>query len=88
MLLAIDIGNTRIKYAVFENNTIIDNHFFLKEDFLKEIEKILKKYKNVSNLIVASGFSSCFTCSMAFVSAVSSLSAFSVAVRYSETSIP
>ena len=38
MLLAIDIGNTRIKYAVFENNTIIDNHFFLKEDFLKELE--------------------------------------------------
>lgn len=54
MLLAIDIGNTRIKYAVFENNTIIDNHFFLKDDFLKEIEKILNKYKNISNLIVAS----------------------------------
>ena len=54
MLLAIDIGNTRIKYAVFENNTIIDNHFFLKEDFKNEIENILNKYKKISDLIVAS----------------------------------
>ncbi len=54
MLLAIDIGNTRIKYAVFENNTIIDTHFFLKQDFKKGIKNILSKYKKISNLIVAS----------------------------------
>lgn len=54
MLLAIDIGNTRIKYAVFENNTIVESHFFLKENFKFTVENILNKYQNISNLIVAS----------------------------------
>ena len=41
MILTIDVGNTRIKYAVFENNTLIEASFFLQENFQKKIENIL-----------------------------------------------
>ena len=54
MLLAIDAGNTRIKYAVFENNTTIDQGFFDKKDFHENIKKILKKFSKITNLVVAS----------------------------------
>jgi type III pantothenate kinase len=54
MILAIDVGNTRIKSAVFEQNTLIELFVFYKEDFIKNIENILKKYSNIHNLIVSS----------------------------------
>jgi type III pantothenate kinase len=54
MLLTIDIGNTRIKYAVFELDTIIEQGFFLKLDLEKTIEKILNSYKKITDLIIAS----------------------------------
>jgi len=53
MLLAIDVGNTRIKYAVFEQDTILENSFFEKTDLNSQLEKILKKFPKLSNLIVA-----------------------------------
>ncbi len=54
MLLAIDVGNTRIKGAVFENNTLLEYFVFLKKDFQKNIQNILKDFQNVTHLTVAS----------------------------------
>lgn len=54
MLLAIDVGNTRIKGAVFENDTLLEQFIFLKKDFKKNIENILKKFQSVAFLTVAS----------------------------------
>ena len=54
MLLAIDIGNTRIKAAVFEGNTLLDTVVFKNEDLQKKIENILDLYPNIMNLVVAS----------------------------------
>ncbi len=53
MNLSIDIGNTRIKAAVFEANTIVHQHIFLQEDFLPEIKKDLKKFA-VTDVIISS----------------------------------
>ena len=54
MILAIDVGNTRIKAAVFEDNTLLENFVFLKTELEKSIKNILEKYKNTSDLVVAS----------------------------------
>lgn len=54
MLLAVDVGNTRIKGAVFENDKLIENYFFPKEELEKKIQKILENYPRVGNLAVAS----------------------------------
>lgn len=54
MLLAIDVGNTRIKGAVFENNTILKYFVFQKKEFQKNIQNILKEFQNVTHLTVAS----------------------------------
>ena len=45
MNLIIDAGNTRVKAAVFEVNTLIEVVFFDENKFLSEVKKILKKYK-------------------------------------------
>lgn len=44
MNLAIDIGNTRVKTAVFKENIMLFNSFFSLEFFSKNIEKIVQKY--------------------------------------------
>ncbi|WP_277014533.1 type III pantothenate kinase [Flavobacterium lindanitolerans] len=54
MLLAIDVGNTRIKGAVFENDSLLGHFVFLKKDFKKNIEKILKDFPKTAFLVVAS----------------------------------
>ncbi len=54
MILTIDVGNSRIKSAVFEQHTIIERFVFLKNDFLDTILNILKKYSKIHNLIVSS----------------------------------
>lgn len=54
MILAIDVGNTRIKAAVFEGTTVLENFVFLKMELEKNIQNILKKYKKVSHLVVSS----------------------------------
>ncbi len=43
MILTVDIGNTRIKAAVFEGNNALENFVFDKNELEKKIEKILKK---------------------------------------------
>lgn len=54
MLLAIDIGNTRIKGAVFENDTVIESFVFSKNELEKKLENILKNFPKVTHLVVAS----------------------------------
>jgi type III pantothenate kinase len=54
MILTIDVGNTRIKSAVFESNTILETSFFLNENFKIAIENILNKYDKITILVVAS----------------------------------
>ncbi len=53
MLLAIDIGNTRIKAAVFEGDTLLDLFVFKNLELEINLKKILLKYPNTSNLVVA-----------------------------------
>jgi type III pantothenate kinase len=54
MILAIDIGNTRIKVAVFEDATLLETFVFMKKELQISIENILKKHKKVSHIVVAS----------------------------------
>ena len=54
MLLAVDVGNTRIKAAVFEQDTIIEVFIFQKEELLNQLNFILKKNEKIQNLVVAS----------------------------------
>ena len=54
MLLAIDIGNTRIKAAVFEDNTLLDLIIFDKKEMVEKIEFILEKFLKIASIVVAS----------------------------------
>lgn len=54
MILAVDVGNTRIKAAVFEGDTLLESFVFLKTTLQKSIQNILNKYKNTAHLVVAS----------------------------------
>ena len=51
MNLIIDVGNTNVKAAVFEQDTIIDLEVFDKKNILSEIKKILKNYKISSGIM-------------------------------------
>ena len=52
MNLIIDVGNTRVKAAVFEKDTVVDVIVFDKRKILSEIKKITKKY-NIFNGIMS-----------------------------------
>ncbi len=54
MILTIDVGNTRIKSAVFKYNTIIETAFFSNKNFQSEIENILNLNNKIKVLVVAS----------------------------------
>lgn len=54
MILTIDVGNTRIKAAVFEESTVLENFVFEKNELEENIQKILKKFSNCTDLVVAS----------------------------------
>jgi type III pantothenate kinase len=54
MILIIDVGNTRIKSAVFEQYTLVEVNFFSNESFKISIENILKKFDKITNLVIAS----------------------------------
>ena len=54
MLLAVDIGNTRIKVAVFEGNTLLEQFHFSSKELRNELHFILNKYKKATELVVAS----------------------------------
>ena len=54
MNLTIDVGNTRIKSAVFENNTLIETDAFTNENFKNSIEKKIKNFSKIENIILSS----------------------------------
>ncbi|MET0759642.1 MAG: type III pantothenate kinase [Flavobacterium sp.] len=54
MLLAVDVGNTRIKVAVFEYGILLERFVFTEIELQKKIEIILNKYEKVTDLVVAS----------------------------------
>lgn len=54
MLLAIDVGNTQIKSAVFEQNTLLYKYVFPYSDWQLEVKNILKKFSKIDNIVVAS----------------------------------
>ena len=54
MILAVDVGNTRIKAAVFEGDMLFETFVFKKIALEKNIQNILEKYKKTSHLVVAS----------------------------------
>jgi type III pantothenate kinase len=54
MILTIDVGNTRIKGAVFEETTAFEYFIFEPQELEKKISNILKKYRKVTHLVVAS----------------------------------
>jgi type III pantothenate kinase len=54
MNLVVDIGNTLIKYAVFENGKIIHDHGFESGLFLTKIKELFEKYPQINNAILSS----------------------------------
>ncbi|MDD2985065.1 type III pantothenate kinase [Flavobacterium sp.] len=54
MLLAIDVGNTRIKSAVFEGNTLIDLFGFEPENATENFKNIFMQYPKIAHLVVSS----------------------------------
>ena len=54
MLLVIDVGNTRIKAAVFEQYTLLERVSFSNETLANNIDLILKKHQKISSLVVSS----------------------------------
>jgi len=53
MLLAIDIGNTRIKAAVFEEYSLKKLYILEKDSFQKELKNIFKTHSTISDLWVS-----------------------------------
>jgi type III pantothenate kinase len=54
MILTVDIGNTRIKAAVFEDDKAVAHFIFSNEELRQGVEKILNQHQDVSHLVVAS----------------------------------
>lgn len=54
MLLAIDVGNTKIKAAVFKDNGLLAKFVFDKIDALKNFQKIFEEQSQVSQIIFSS----------------------------------
>ena len=56
MNLIVDAGNTRVKLAVFEKDTLVEVIFIDENELLSEIKKILKKYKSTAGIFSNVGF--------------------------------
>lgn len=54
MLLAIDVGNTQIKLAVFEQNTLIQKEIVGYSDWKNEVKNTLKNFPEIKNSVIAS----------------------------------
>ena len=54
MLLTIDVGNSRIKVAVFEHNKQLDFFIFETNEALKNFKNIFQKYSNLQKIILSS----------------------------------
>lgn len=54
MILTIDVGNTQVKSAVFEENILLEKHVFLLSDFEDSVKKILKNFLKIAVLVISS----------------------------------
>lgn len=54
MLLAIDVGNTQIKTAVFEQNTLVQKEITSYLDWKNEVKNTLKNFPKIDTIVVAS----------------------------------
>jgi type III pantothenate kinase len=54
MLLAVDIGNTKIKAAVFEGNALLDKFIFDKGDATDAIKKIFVQHNQIQKSMLSS----------------------------------
>jgi len=54
MLITIDVGNSRIKVAVFEQNTLDELFIFDQKNVLETFEKIFKKYPKATHSVISS----------------------------------
>ncbi|MCF6306513.1 MAG: type III pantothenate kinase [Flavobacteriaceae bacterium] len=54
MNLIIDVGNTNIKLAVFDENEIVVKKITFKNEFIKVLEEISKDYISIKDVIVSS----------------------------------
>ena len=54
MILVIDVGNTQIKAAVFEQNTLQYKEIIPYSEWQIAVKKILKNFKKIKNIVVAS----------------------------------
>jgi len=54
MLLAIDVGNTQIKSAVFEQNTLLQKEIISVSDWKNSVKNSLKIFPEIKNIVVAS----------------------------------
>lgn len=54
MILVVDVGNTRIKGAVFEKDTLLEVFVFSKLELQTTIQSILNIYVTITDIIIAS----------------------------------
>ncbi|MGJ8590938.1 MAG: type III pantothenate kinase [Aquaticitalea sp.] len=54
MNLIIDVGNTRIKFAVFQDDKVLEKISVLSKDAHNTVKKIFKKYTSIDKAIVSS----------------------------------
>lgn len=54
MLLVIDVGNTQLKLAVFEQNTLLQKEIATYNEWKKTIEILLNTFEKIQNIVVAS----------------------------------
>jgi type III pantothenate kinase len=54
MLLAVDIGNTKIKAAVFEGTVLLEKFVFDKSETQKNVENIFSKYLKIQETVLSS----------------------------------
>jgi type III pantothenate kinase len=54
MILVVDVGNTRVKAAVFEENRLLDLLIFNHNEFTSNIDFALIKFQKISTIVVAS----------------------------------
>ncbi|WP_293874002.1 type III pantothenate kinase [Flavobacterium sp.] len=54
MLLTIDVGNTKIKTAVFEQNTVVELFIFENKELENKLHYILNHYPKIKKLVICS----------------------------------
>ena len=54
MNLIIDVGNTRVKFAVFQKNELIWKTIFEHSDFKKQFKNVKKQFPKLQNAIISS----------------------------------